>query len=86
MRAQYTVVPHPKLKREYEGRTVRTTRELKNGWVIIPAGSVAVITIQSPKGSELTFNPCGCCGVRPIISHVGMDDIEFIEPVAGGEE
>lgn len=85
MSEQYSVVPHPKLKRDYPGRVVRTTRELKNGWVIIPAGAVAGITYQSPKGSTLTGNPCNCCGVRPIISHVGMDDIEFIEPVAGGE-
>lgn len=85
MSEQYSVVPHPKLKREYEGRTVRTTRELKNGWGIIPSGTVAVITNQSPKGSTLTANQCSCCGARPTISRVGMDDIEFIEPVAGGE-
>lgn len=58
MSKQYAVVPHPKLKREYKGRLVRTTRELKNGWGMIPLGAVATVSHQSPKGSELVFEPC----------------------------
>lgn len=75
----YTVVPHPKLKRDYEGRIVRTTRETKNGWGIIPAGVVATITNQSPKGSTITLEPCFCCGLRATISGLAVGDIEFIE-------
>ncbi|EBQ4765837.1 hypothetical protein QFR45_004835, partial [Salmonella enterica] len=81
MSKRYAVVPHPKLKREYKGRLVRTTRVLKNGWGLIPLGAVATVTHQSPKGSELTFEPCDCCGLKAIISHVSMDSIEFIEPI-----
>jgi hypothetical protein len=81
MSKQYAVVPHPKLKREYKGRLVRTTRELKNGWGMIPLGAVATVSHQSPKGSELVFEPCDCCGLKAVISHVGMDSIEFIEPI-----
>lgn len=79
MSTEYTVVPHPKLKREYKGRLVRTTQEMRNGWVVIPAGAVATIDNQSPKGSSLTFEKCGCCGMKARISHVGVDCIEFIE-------
>lgn len=79
MTTEYTVVPHPKLKREYKGRLVRTTQEMRNGWVVIPAGAVATIDHQSPKGSSLTFEKCGCCGMKARISHVGVDCIEFIE-------
>ena len=86
MSKQYSVVPHPKLKRDYTGRTVRTTRELKNGWGIIPVGSVATIKAQSPKGSSLSFKACACCGLLAIVSQVAADAIEFIELVAGGEE
>lgn len=32
------VVPHPKLKRDYRGRTVRTAREPTKGYVSIPDG------------------------------------------------
>lgn len=80
MSTQYSVVPHPRLKREYEGRTIRTTRELRNGWGVIPAGVVATISKQSPKGSSLVFEPCNCCGLRAVISGVHKDDIEFVVP------
>ncbi|SQC37005.1 Uncharacterised protein [Klebsiella pneumoniae] len=86
MSKRYAVVPHPKLKREYKGRLVRTTRVLKNGWGVIPLGAVATVTHQSPKGSELTFEPCDCCGLKAIISHVSMDSIEFIEPITEEED
>ncbi|EKK2842880.1 hypothetical protein ACNVEU_004106 [Salmonella enterica subsp. enterica serovar Typhimurium] len=86
MSKRYAVVPNPKLKREYKGRLVRTTRVLKNGWGLIPLGAVATVTHQSPKGSELTFEPCDCCGLKAIISHVSMDSIEFIEPITEEED
>ena len=82
MSEQYYVVPHPKLKRDYKGRIVRTTRELKNGWGVIPVGAVATISNQSPKGLSLTLNACGCCGLKAIISHVSANSFEFIEPIA----
>lgn len=75
------VVPHPKLKRDYPGRTVRLTRELANGYVVLPKGTVAVVTSQSPKGSTLTCEACKCCGMKAIISAISAEDIEFIEPV-----
>lgn len=75
------VVPQPKLKREYRGRTVRTTRELTNGYVTIPEGAIATVTVQSPRGSTLVFEACNCCGMKPIISRIAADDIEFVEPL-----
>ncbi|AHE41897.1 hypothetical protein EC91649_A0076 [Escherichia coli 9.1649] len=47
---------------------------------------MATVTHQSPKGSELTFEPCDCCGLKAIISHVSMDSIEFIEPITEEED
>ncbi|ETS32083.1 hypothetical protein PTE_01841 [Photorhabdus khanii NC19] len=85
MSKRYAVVPHPKLKREYKGRLVRTTRVLKNGWGLIPLGAVATVTHQSPKGSGLTLEPCDCCGLKATISHVSMDSIEFIELITEDE-
>lgn len=82
---QYSVVPHPKLKRDYKGRTVRAKRDLENAWGIIPAGTLAIIGHQSPKGSVLTAEECSCCGLKAIIAGIGMDAIEFVEPIAGSE-
>ncbi len=76
MSKRYAVVPHPKLKREYKGRLVRTTRVLKTAGVI-PLGAVATVTHQSPKGSELTFEPCDCCGLKAIISHVAWTPLNL---------
>ncbi|MBX8557048.1 hypothetical protein K5D43_21465 [Pseudomonas cichorii] len=77
--ADLKVIPHPKLKRDYAGKRVRTLRDLSNGWGIIPAGSLAVIQLQSPKGSSLMVDACSCCGMKPIISAVNAGDIEFVE-------
>ncbi|MGR8903190.1 hypothetical protein ACP3UN_08885, partial [Klebsiella pneumoniae] len=66
--------------------SVAIHRVLKNGWGVIPLGAVATVTHQSPKGSELTFEPCDCCGLKAIISHVSMDSIEFIEPITEEED
>ncbi len=76
------VVAHPRLKRDYTGKRVRTVRELTNGWGTIPAGSVAMIDVQSPKGSKLVFEQCTCCGMKAIVSHVSASDIEFVEEAA----
>ena len=76
---ELTVVPHPKLKRDYKGRRVRTLKDLKNGWGIIPAGALASIDYQGPTGSSLIIDPCSCCGVKAIISAIQASDIEFVE-------
>lgn len=73
------VVPHPKLKRDYPGRRVRTTAPIQSGRFIVPAGSLAVIGSQNNKGSELTFDPCPCCGIQARVTAVPADDIEFVE-------
>ncbi|WP_439125957.1 MAG: hypothetical protein ACNJA3_29045 (plasmid) [Pseudomonas rhizophila] len=77
--AELKVVPPPKLKRDYTGKRVRTLREFRNGWGIIPSGSLAVIDHQSPKGSSLVIDTCSCCGLKPIISSIKASDIEFVE-------
>lgn len=78
---EYKVIPHPKLKRDYKGKTIRTLVNLQNGYVSIPKGSIGVIVIQSPIGSEITFNPCSCCGMKARIRRIGMNDFEFIEEI-----
>lgn len=49
MSKRYAVVPHPKLKREYKGRLVRTTRVLKNGWGLIPLGAALLQIVGGDK-------------------------------------
>lgn len=73
------VVPHPKLKRDYVGRWVRTLRQMSNGWGVIPAGTLATVRVQNNKGSDLVTEPCICCGLQAKISAISVDGIEFVE-------
>lgn len=73
------VVPAPRLKRDYVGRRVRTTKMLRNGYAELPAGSLAVVVEQSKKGSSLRFDRCTCCGVSIFMTGIGADVIEFVE-------
>ena len=73
------VLPHPKLKRDYVGRLIRTTREMSNGFVTIPAGKTGVVESHSPRGSTLIFDACECCKMQAHISRIQASDIEFIE-------
>lgn len=79
--SNFKVVPHPKLKRDYVNRKVRTTRELSNGYGVVPIGSIATINNQSPTGSTLFFEKCSCCSVAMKMLRVCKQDIEFIENI-----
>lgn len=76
------VVPHPKLKRDYCDRRVRTTRELRNGFVVIPKGAVGRVESYS-RGATVVFDACACCGMKPRISRIEPADIEFVEGAEG---
>ncbi|MDA8273016.1 MAG: hypothetical protein M0Z72_04680 [Deltaproteobacteria bacterium] len=87
----YQVVEAPKKVADWRGKLVRFKREIRNGYVIIPAGTIA--TIGSPEiVTEFECEPCKCCGIRARISIKGnreikLTDIEFVEPVpVVGEE
>ena len=86
----YQVVESPKKVADWRGKLVRFKREMRNGYIIIPAGTMA--TIESPGiVTHFECELCKCCGIRARISIKGnreqkLTDIEFIEPVSAGEE
>ena len=69
----------PKLKRDAVGLRVRTTTELRNYHVIIPAGSVLTVAGWRTDELELHSDPCEHCGVRVIIRKVSISWVELIE-------
>lgn len=73
---QYNHTPESKLK----GRMVRTLRDLKNGWGVIPRGTIATIAGKQ-GGFSLQSEPCPCCGMRVSISKVPYTDVELL-PIA----
>lgn len=80
--APWRVVPHPKLKRDFVGRTVRTKRDMRNGMATIPKGTIATIKGRSRVGAELTSAKCECCGLHANISRIGDHDFEFVEQLS----
>jgi hypothetical protein len=67
----------PKLKRDWVGRKVRTTRELINGYVTIPRGTVATVT-GNHGGLSLSTDACATCGVRCHIRKVSEFDVDLL--------
>ena len=67
----------PKLKRDHIGLRVKTIRELKNGYVKIPIGTLCTIT-YSHGGLNLETDECPCCKVKIFIRKVPYSYIELI--------
>jgi hypothetical protein len=67
----------PRLKRDWVGRTVRTRRELRNGMITIPAGTIAEVTYNR-AGLELSTTSCESCGVRVFIRGVAEHDVDLL--------
>ena len=86
----YQVVEAPKKVADWKEKLVRFKAEMRNGYVIIPAGTIA--TVESPEiVTHFKCEPCKCCGIQARISIKGnkelkLLDIEFVEPVSAVEE
>ena len=70
--------------KEVVGQTVRTRRELQNGYMRVPAGTLATIT-HKRDGYNLETEPCGECGVSVSITRVSPIDVELVLTETGGE-
>lgn len=86
----YQVVEAPKKVADWKEKLVRFKAEMRNGYVIIPAGTIATIEYAGIV-THIKCEPCKCCGVQARISIRGdkelkLRDIEFIEPVSAVEE
>lgn len=80
---KYNAVTPPKKVADWDGHTVRTKRDMKNGFVFIPSGTIMTISGKASKKS-LSGCPCECCGIAPQITLKGdrntiLEDVEFIE-------
>ena len=86
----YQVVEAPKKVADWRGKLVRFKYEMRNGYIIIPAGTIATIEYAGIV-THIKCEPCKCCGVQARISIKGdkelkLRDIEFVEPVSAVEE
>ena len=61
----------------FKGRKVKTLMELKNGWMIIPAGTICTIEGKH-SGFSLRSSACVRCGVGIRIGRVQPPQVELI--------
>jgi hypothetical protein len=71
------IVKKPRLKRDWVSRQVRTKRDLRNGNLFIPKGTVCTVTYNH-SGLSLETAGCSACGVRVYITKVPEHDVELL--------
>lgn len=71
------VVPIPRLKKHWTDRRVRTLRELRNMFGIVPAGTVMTV-VYNHAGLQLRGDRCGCCGVQVSINKVPESHVQLL--------
>ncbi|HUU97267.1 MAG TPA: hypothetical protein VM487_16135 [Phycisphaerae bacterium] len=67
----------PRRSSDWIGREVRTLREMQNGMIMIPAGTICVVH-DSRSGLALQTDPCTRCGVRIFIRGVGWSAVRLL--------
>lgn len=79
-KAKYTD-GRPKLQRDWEGKKVRSLRDMSNHYHALPAGTEFIVTSVSWKGMSLKMTKtCSECGVGERVHISGIDgtDVEFL--------
>jgi hypothetical protein len=69
-------------ERFFKGRKVKTNKEIRNGYVVIPAGRCGTITGKS-RGFWIQFDRCPACGIAALFSRVRPEQVELID---GGDK
>ncbi len=57
------------------GDVVRSTREMRNGYAVLPAGTLFTVTRRF-SGYNLDSHPCTKCGIQIRINRVFDDSLE----------
>lgn len=78
-----TLMTPPEKVADWKGCFVQLRREIRNGYMVFPAGSVMKIT-ASGRVKHLRGEMCPCCGVQPILSYRAhrvdfLDDFNFVQ-------
>jgi len=68
----------PKLKRDRIGMKAETARDMANGYIKLPAGSLVTVTSWHCN-ANIEGDPCPHCGVRVRITRVHERDLIPIE-------
>lgn len=69
----------PKTLSDLIGKKIVTMREMSNGTVCIPAGTLMKVDYSNRwEDLRLTAPPCSCCGVAPRIGGVSIRDLRMV--------
>ena len=67
----------PKLRRDWIGCTVRAKRDIRNGYMMLPAGTLFIVDSAHRK-ANLRSKRCDCCGMWMFVTQVEWDALEFL--------
>lgn len=65
----------------WRGRRVIAEREIVNGYMTLPAGTVFTVRAKF-KGFEMYSEPCGCCGGRMNVTRVDRSAVSLLGDTA----
>jgi hypothetical protein len=71
------VVKKPKLKRDWEGRKVRSKREFNTRFQQIARGTIFTVE-RNHGGLDLRSEACACCGLAARVRKVEEQDVELL--------
>lgn len=66
-----------KRKKDWEGRKVRSKREMTNGYVTMPKGTILTV-YRNHGGLEIIADSCACCGMKAWFRKVAEHDVELL--------
>lgn len=83
---RYTAIQPPTKVSDWNGSLVRTKRDMQNGFVRIPAGTILAIDGPATSKKHLKGESCPHCGIAPKITIKGdrgsfLADVEFVKEV-----
>jgi hypothetical protein len=66
----------PRRLKDLVGMEVTTRREMRNGYIVIPANSrVQVYSATAWHKIHIVGQKCDCCGVQPVMQRVHIADL-----------
>ena len=68
----------PKLKRDWVGKRVRATREIRTGQYTVPAGRMGTVEGTYRGTFHVWFDGCKCCGVRVYVRLSSASSLEYM--------
>lgn len=62
---------------DWKGKYVKTLRDMQNGLMFVPKGTVCQV-LYTHRGASLRTTRCECCGVAVYLDRVAWTDLQYL--------